>query len=718
MENVSVNSRLSVFDLEKKRVQLYKAQAKQISPRYRLFLIVSFIEDLMPYPPITREAFISPLIPYILKYFHIFEATGINPSQLQRIDKVLSFLLDEKYTEQYYGKIQKINHDTKQEIEALESILEGNRFFDEKAHSILFPVIESGKSKEQSFGLLESCTITIQPEKTQKKDIFQVIPRLPDIEERLEKQIHLSWRLALERVKPKIRKLSKYHRVIIQFDRMYGYYEGNSLGVALTVGFMQELLQTYNSRQYILFSNAVASTGSVDEHGRIHSVSEEVILEKTDTIFFSGVETFIVPEEDYVAAKRRLSELQKEYPKRDPKILRTESIDDLLDRRRLITIQNQPLPIWTMRTLWQNKVAVFLAIIILAITGFLYVTTHDDNPAELRQVGDNMVVFNQYGEALWDFTTINTDEKISHIIDVDDDGVNEVLVITKKNADEDNKKQGAVLVSTVQLYDHKKMVLWSYAFSANISTKYEDYLDMYSIKFHKYIKTDSVHLLLFDSRHHPFYPSALFTLDAKTGERSETIFWNQGHIEKVFVVDIDNDEITEIVAFAYNNALNGMVLFSIELPKLTGQGIGTDKYRFINIEDTSLANFDEYVLLPKSDYHKIWDYRFNQLLYGKEYHVRIDNEKQKISFGIIEGTQKEGDRSLNIFYIMNYDFDIKTIALTDRFITARDSFVVKGVLDPPFSDTKEYTEIMKNKFRYWDNGEFIPYQEWKKRRGY
>ena len=51
------------------------------------------------------------------------------------------------------------------------------------------------------------------------------------------------------------------------------------------------------------------------------------------------------------------------------------------------------------------------------------------------------------------------------------------------------------------------------------------------------------------------------------------------------------------------------------------------------------------------------------------------------------------------------------IFLVDKFTEKRDSLVGIGKLNPPYTDTKEYKEIIKNNILYWKDGTWVKHEE-------
>ncbi|MBM3284089.1 hypothetical protein FJY90_07685 [Candidatus Gottesmanbacteria bacterium] len=127
--------------------------------------------------------------------------------------------------------------------------------------------------------------------------------------------------------------------VIVQIDKRVGFYVDNSLGIPLTIGIIEKLLELYNFAELVTIKSNIALTGGVDKDGNILPCSSEIIRRKVEIVFFSNCKTFIVPKEDELEAKTKADELKKEFPNRNLDIIGIETLSDLLNRRNLIDIR-------------------------------------------------------------------------------------------------------------------------------------------------------------------------------------------------------------------------------------------------------------------------------------------------------------------------------------------------------------------------------------------
>ncbi len=217
---------------------------------------------------------------------------------------------------------------------------------------------------------------------------------------------------------------------------MLGIYEGNSLSIALTLGFIEELLKLYNAPTIVKIKDKIAFTGGIDEAGNIEEVTKEIIENKTYNIFFSPVETFVIHRNDEPFALTRLAELKKEFPERKLEIVGVTTLDDLLNRRNLVDIRKQNPVVKVGKIAKKNALSFTFATLLIAVFIFSGLWDFDDNPAMLFNERNVLYVKNQNGKVLWtkemvfDIKT-ETGNKIpfsQKIVDIDNDGINEILI--------------------------------------------------------------------------------------------------------------------------------------------------------------------------------------------------------------------------------------------------------------------------------------------------
>lgn len=166
----------------------------------------------------------------------------------------------------------------------LYNVLNGIEENNKDSKTGMFPLLEESLNKDEVFCVLESISVDIKT--NSQRTNFILVPSEKEIENRLEKQIKDSWKTAVNKTQDYLKKIKPNHEVIIQFDKRLGFYKGNSLGIALMLSFIEELLKFYNSNTIIKVQDSVAITGGLDEDGRIIPTSKKIIEKKVEGIFF------------------------------------------------------------------------------------------------------------------------------------------------------------------------------------------------------------------------------------------------------------------------------------------------------------------------------------------------------------------------------------------------------------------------------------------------
>jgi hypothetical protein len=581
------------------------------------------------------------------------------------------------------------------------NVLNGGTYLNLQSSILQFPVIEKSDDDKFLFGFLETLTISISKPALLKEDVFIVIPDFGHLDNRLNLQIKSSWQFAKNYFSSSIKKSKQYHEVVVRFNKKYGIYEGSSLGIVLTIGFIQELIQFYNLRNAVSLGSNIASTGSVDDNGIIDAVGNESIQKKVETVFYSGVQKFIVPSDDLPAAGKRLSLIQKIYPERELEIIGVPSVYDLLDRRSLINIKKQNIIKWGTKKALKNKFSIAVLLLLLIVSSYFFVQDYDDNPISIDHVSvpGTGLVKNKYGKTLWEIYNFPTpSNEISHphyfnhqsrLFDVDADNKNE-LFLCELGID-----------GTLFCFDNSGIMKWKYDYRRVVQTPKRVFSDFYRInKIIDIVNNDGTIELLAAGQESHYYPNPILKINAVTGELIDDSFWHPGGIQGALLKDIDDDGKLELVASGISNGMKSAFLFSIEYDKLNGTAPTDENYTFLNQQ---IADFDYYILLPKTDL---------SIFLTEKYNSTIDSPQIMQTANFIEVKTVEdivGYRNypLEINYDFSLDFSDVRITIPEGFVYKRDSLVLSGILNPPLSSTKEYNEILKKNIKRWNGSEFV-----------
>lgn len=691
---------MNIIELEQKRISQIQYLDSLSSNRLKLFSLYYFFKDILA---TQNKAVIEAFLPeFIERYTYLLENTEpyyTNP-------KIFKSIIEQANEINNFDGLKFINSTLSDSINIINekykkivSILNGNLLF-EINNKINFPILEkSNQTHFQSYGFLESFTVSIK--KGMQKDNFIIIPSSEILEAKIEKQVQISWEIAISYLKKYKNRSSKFHEVIISFDKKVGFYTGNSLGVALTISFIEQLLLFYNTDYLISTKPGVTITGGINEEHNIIDVSKEIIREKTEIVFYSLESIFVVPKNDEQSAKEKYEELKKQYPKRKLSIIGIENIEDLFNRRNIVEIKKQNYIKKTAKSLRSNWKAAIIIMLLSTIVGFYFIRDFDDNPAILESSSNTLFVKNKSGKVLWtkkmgyDPIRTNSYEYLSSfqkIVDINDDGLNEIILAGENLDEEQNHSE----LNRIVCIDKNKGVIWNYIFRDTVTTNLQKMDTLYSTCLIDTATIKKRKTLLCIANNSKSYSSAIFQLDLITGERINSTLWNAGFFVNALIKDFNNDGKAELFASFINNGFERIGILVIEPEKLEGQCPTSLQYKYKYMD---LANFKDYILLPKTDYTQFINKRTEGIIYGQpsfdfgkgEIHIVVEVEFNKAHFSYIFNTNTK-----NFEMVIGNDFRVM-----------RDSLVVHGKLKPPLTDTEEYCNILKSQIKYWNGKEFV-----------
>lgn len=566
--------------------------------------------------------------------------------------------------------------------------------------TLSFPLIESFVEYNDLdvFGTLESVSIKIHPTKGINKFVF--VPSDKKVEEQLLTQAKISLEIALEYFNDHKKKFHKLHEVLIYFENLSGNYEGNSLGLALTIGFIEQLSILYNLPYITNIKNNIATTGGVDLSSKVIPISEKIVEKKIEIVFYSNVNSIVIPKEDELFALQRLIQLQIKYPKRKLNLIAISDINDIIIRRDLIDIKKQSPIVRTARAVKRNWIAVSLTLVLLLMIRFIWMRDFDDNPAIIVRNGEILQIKNQSGKLLWNtkayidvFNSRNNNrvpKQNARLLDIDNDGVKEVLLAREL---ENNSRIGSIVCRNKQ-----GIKIWEYSFNEKATSFGEDLSKNYhSVLLDIFVKDGNKYIICAATNSESF-SSSIFILDTKTGERVFDVLWHAGFVLDGFVKSTNNS--TKLFFGAINNGYEKVALAVIDIENITGQAFSTHYYTYKNIPH---AKFDSYILLPKTDFCSYSGWRNSSIFPGGL--VDLPSES-KITIPLLE-RYTEG----TVIYKIAYNFKDIDIVIGNDLRLLRDSLVVHGKLPKPLTDTQEFRNMLKSQILYWNGKEFVKKNE-------
>ena len=684
---------MNILEIENKRVVLNQALPVTFSYKKKLLKLSAYLEGILEtqnhsiFQAYFTE-YISLYLACLKEYTPWYLPPSVTEGIITQIEKVIAVNYAPQINQFLIGEKERLLS----ALKVLVKVLEGGAI-EEINGNFHFPVIDTNRNEDDGvvLGILESISVTIKQIKGATENKFIVIPSEPVLEERIKKQIEDSWLVACKEAKNHVRKTGKYHEVIISFDKKEGYYEGNSLGIVLTLCFLRELHSFYNSRYQIKSRHSIALTGSLNEKGEIGPVSKKIIEDKVEIIFYSGTELFIVPVKDEQAAKQKCAELTKFYPNKTLKILGVADITDVINRRDIVEIKKQNLAKRSTKSILHNWKVSLLILFLLSAFSYFLIGDLDDNPASVMFDGKKLYVKNKSGKVLWNKNFLLTNEQVLDVnmhkrfykvVDVNNDDKNEVILAAyplrePKNSEDD----GGILC-----LNNKGDLIWKYSFRKEVKTDRDTFTSKYTLSIVDTVSLNGIKTLVLYACHSIYYPFAFIQLAIKTGEKLPGELWHSGHLNSAMIKDLDNDGIPELIAGGCNNGFKRASVAIVKINQMDGILPSTKNYTFLNKKP---AKYEKYILLPRSDYNRIYNY-LNIIPAGNIF----ENKGERV---IQIATEEGKDNSGNwIMYWFNYSFDSVGIIFGDQFVFDRDALINKGILQKPFTGTSEYHNIIRN----------------------
>ncbi|AFH48036.1 Hypothetical protein IALB_0324 [Ignavibacterium album JCM 16511] len=703
-----------LIGLEDELKKIHHLSSEYYSNKLKVWLYLPLFEKILSSEKQNIiEAYTSELSFDFINSIGNSSLEGFTPKDLERIECVLNSLNTLPFIKSSIPQLEKTICKVSEWNKKLNDVLNGNENnCSEK--NLLIPLLESYNYDKAFFGLLE--TITVKINKSKDSDNFLIVPSEKELEQMLEEQIKVSWQNAKEYAKKFVDKTDQYYDIMIHFNKRTGFCRGNSLGAALTIKFIEELLGYYNAKYLVQSVDGIAISGGLSEDGKILSVGSEIIRRKTELVFFSDVTHFVVPKQDESAARSKLNELLTIYPQRNLKIVAVEDLEDLLSRRNIVSITKQNPVVRARNFVRKNIYTTLIIILLTAIFTALLTVDLDNNPALVTMDGQNAYIKNKNGKVLWQiyypydtkyFLDQRNNDSFFKVLDVNNDGSNEVIYVKSRF------KEGFILdeVGAIWCVDKNQNLLWEYKFLDTVYSEREDLSPIYSLYIIDSVTYKGEKVLFFRANNASSFSSAISGLTIKSGKRISETFWGSGHTAAVLLRDIDQDGIKEIIGFGLDNGYEDAVLWISKLNDFDGYRLTKQEYI---IKGKKEANLISYLRIPKNDFERWAGFRTPGAEPNSLY---FKDDIKMFSFTIVNYKTIEANPSSRIhmaIYYLDTNYIISDVVISNNFRVFRDSLVAQGKLNPPYTDTKEYKEILINNVLYWKDGKWLRKEEFLK----
>jgi hypothetical protein len=328
----------------------------------------------------------------------------------------------------------------------------------------------------------------------------------------------------------------------------------------------------------------------------------------------------------------------------------------------------------------------------------------DDNPASAFYDSNQIFVTNKNSKKIFSFPitlpwgNIEFVHKYLRVLDINNDGKNEILFIeSPETATKNNLK-----VHSLSCYDSNKKLLWNYNFEEIVSSDREVMIPEYGINLIDTINENGKNILVAYACNGVSFASAIFKIDLLTGEKISDAFWCSGHINDAILADINADGKKEFVGWAPDNGFEQPVIWAMNIDTLRGARPTTQEYQ---IKSKPKPRLLFYIRTPNTDYDHFANHRVGIASFIG---LSFNSKNFTLHFNTL---YNETVFKATLLYRLNINNLDINIFIDDNYRLLRDSLVSKGKLNPPFTDTKEYINNLKNQILYWKNGKWVKREE-------
>lgn len=688
------------IELENQRARLVKQTLSSSSLTLQVISYYNYFSIILPFKDQRLDdAFLAEFMEEFTRKLAAYEVWGIDPYLTENLIHLLNELNDRPISESYRPHLAGEGERLENQLGILWKLLAGELEETEGKMKAYFPLIDDGNGNG-FYGIIESVSVRISRASGVNK--FIVVPSEREIEKRIIEQTKISWELALQKLRQYVKKPFQYHEVIISFEKKDGFYQGSSLGIALTITFLQQLMRFYNPPYALSLIPGTTFTGSLSASGETASVGSKVAGQKTTAVFYSFAKTFVIPKQDEAAARDESRILREKFPSRSLKIIPVETIDDVLNRRDIIEIRKRNPAARVGKFLLKNGISATTILLSIVIIVFLFVIDLDDNPSSLSADSSTLYIKNSNDKVLWtkkvsfDARSAIEIARYARIVDINSDGMNEVIICNEIRRSTNDRGIDPVL----RCYDKKGNKIWRFSFKEVVKSRREVLNSEYNLWIIDTLTFAGVKSIYLCSSNGPSFSSAVYRLDIGTGKRLPGTLWASGHTIDCITGKSTGNGQPYIIGAGYDNGYEDLVMFVYPLDTLTSIRPTTDEYL---IQGYPTADLRAYIRFPKNDFDNYMKVRTpGYLSEGMYFNSSI------ICFG---SSLPPRNIELETGYAVSYDFKDIQVNFSSSFRVQRDTLVAHGLLKPPYTDTKEYREIIKNGILYWNDGRWVKRSE-------
>lgn len=318
------------------------------------------------------------------------------------------------------------------------------------------------------------------------------------------------------------------------------------------------------------------------------------------------------------------------------------------------------------------------AVVFFALNTLVFRSSNENiNPTHFQFEGNSVVVFNKNGEKLWskpatDYFNLSVVSpqtcKLIHVVDLDDDGINEIITVLSFYEEGFNGK------GYVTAINYDGTIKWRKRLGREVQLSDRKYPVNFQVR--KLVYSSELRRI-FVTLMHSNSPSALYSLDFNGNVVGE--LWNYGHMLDLVLVPAENGMPPSMVLTVIDDDKNEPVISSFPANRLAGvrQMYGGV---FLGIEQAEYIGMNVRLVVQK---------KFVRTRYGFPEILLLDDGKLEVRYGPFP--------SWLFSLIFNQDLSLNEILFTD---TALETYGNQGI--------QEQMNILKSSLVYSIGNNTVP----------
>jgi hypothetical protein len=177
---------------------------------------------------------------------------------------------------------------------------------------------------------------------------------------------------------------------VVTLDQHPALHEGDSAGLGIAALFYAAALRHGNQRLVYRIRSGVALTGVVHPDGTVLPVEPASLAPKTRAVFFSSIDTLVVPRAQLGLVETEVRLLQERYPNRTLDVIGVAHLREVFFDLRIIRQQVVSRSVYLLRGAWRRRsiLAPFaLGVALVVVLAKMFVGPIDRNPVAAVYAG-------------------------------------------------------------------------------------------------------------------------------------------------------------------------------------------------------------------------------------------------------------------------------------------------------------------------------------------